>query len=89
MKRNLKLLREQVTAFLDRWKARGRKTCFWKCDRCGNENETRQPNPDDVDDRGSWDSCTQCIDCGALNFVRVYPDGRAVTKAEQIATFNN
>ena len=69
-------LRVATADINSRWKARGKKLTSYDCQHCWESIVVRQPDPDDVGDKGCWDSLTLCTQCGGLNFVLTYPDGR-------------
>jgi len=58
------------------WLKEGNKNTFYKCEHCLNLIETIQPQKKMVTSKGFWDSAMVCINCGEINFVRVYPSGK-------------
>ena len=77
-KKELKLIDEQNK----KWFLSGKKLTHYKCNHCEYPIITLQPDKDDVDSKGYWDSARQCLRCGKLNFVTVFPSGR--TKSTKI-----
>ena len=74
-------LRESAQQFNRKWKDQGGKMTTYKCGHCQAVIETRQPSPADVNEKGYWDSMTTCTSCGKLNFVCVFPDGKAAVNS--------
>lgn len=79
-KLNAKLIENQLE-YNRRCVASGSKLTSFQCQHCMEFSSTVQPKKSDVGSKGFWDSARQCIFCGKLNFVCVYPSGKtSVTK---------
>lgn len=61
--------------YMDAYMAKGGKVTEWTCQDCDNSIETPLPTPEQVTGKGFWDGMKECPECGAHNFVRVYPSG--------------
>lgn len=70
-------MREQMVGYYQRC---GEKQPFtaYICNHCKTIVPTHCPTKEQVSSKGYWDSCTQCIACGRLNFVCIWPSGRTL-----------
>jgi len=76
-KKELKKLNEANKTYMDRWLKDGNKVTTYTCQHCKKMIPTRQPKKNMVNkEKGFWDSAIICIECGNINFVRVYPSGK-------------
>ena len=63
-----------------RWLRDGKKLTTYECGHCKASVITEQPEKGDVGSKGYWDTLTECILCGEVNFVCTWPSGRTVVK---------
>lgn len=75
-KKELKKLQQDNKTYLEAWVSEGRKLTTYDCNHCGKKIKTPQPEKKQVSGKGYWDSCKTCSECGKLNFVAVYPNGK-------------
>lgn len=77
MKREeLKELKANHDSFIDTYKKAGNEVAVYICPHCKSKVETPKPrSKDECSKKGYWDSGKTCPECGAQNFVIVYPTG--------------
>lgn len=76
-----KAQKKQVMEMYADWVKRGKKLTTYFCNHCKYFIVTNQPAKNDVGSKGYWDSATECLNCGKLNFVVTYPNGKTLSKA--------
>lgn len=74
-KKELKRVRTQATAWLEKWKAAGKPTTHYVCPHCDKDIECTQPRAADCGLKGYWDGMKTCTECGAIAFVITRVDG--------------
>lgn len=78
---NIKTLRKEIAAYIEKWIKQGHRVGSYVCGHC--TNSVLIPLPDKkMVSKGKryWDSATTCLHCSELNFVAVWPDGRTEAK---------
>lgn len=83
--RKLAKLRVEVDAYLRRWVAAGKPLSDWPCPACTGVNRTTRPDEESVNERGQWDSSTNCLYCGAMAMVARRSDGSVVVNGHEFA----
>ena len=73
---------QQILSQYKKWEEAGNKMTTYFCNHCKKQISTKQPNKKMTGSEGYWDSVTICLECGKLNFVIVYPNGK--TKSKEI-----
>lgn len=66
MKPQLRKLKTQTLAYLEKWKDKGGKTGGFFCPHCNQPNQTTVPTKKDCGPKGYWDSLVTCYECGGL-----------------------
>lgn len=79
-------VKAQSAEYNYRWVLGGKKLTRYICPHCGNSVETPRPRKIDVSSKGYWDSAKTCVECGEVNFLKVWPDGK--TSIEPLFTNN-
>lgn len=79
-------LKKETADYLEQWKANGGETAFFACAHCSEILEVPKPMQNLVTAKGFWDSTKICTECGLLNHVCVYPDGK--TKVKKVADYH-
>jgi len=69
-------VKERMKVFHDRHISQGGKMTQYTCNHCEKKIPTIQPDEKLVSAKGYWDSVTTCPECGELNFVCVWTDGK-------------
>lgn len=72
-------LREQMMTFYARMVAAKKPFTGYVCNHCKHVIPTHCPTKEQVSSKGYWDSMTQCLACGRLNFVCIWPSGRTLS----------
>ena len=78
--RVLKNLRLIASDFQSRCRASGKPMSTYDCQHCFQPNKVRTPDADAVGKRGCVGGLTMCSECGELNYVVAYPDGKATAQ---------
>jgi hypothetical protein len=76
--KELKKIKDSCYKMLVQWAISGKKLGVYKCKHCKNDIPCRIPDKKDVSSKGFWDSTTICLECGNLNFVKEYPNGKTI-----------
>lgn len=66
----------KIDAMHGAWVEAGHKLASYQCPHCKKMVLTRQPEKSMVSEKGYWDSARECLHCGGLSFVCVYPSGK-------------
>ncbi len=75
-KKDVKELQKTMHEYHQKILKNGGALTYYFCHHCAEMIPTVQPTEDLVTGKGYWDSVTTCTNCGDMNFVAVYPDGR-------------
>lgn len=79
--KQLTKLREQMVSLYAKLVQNGWKFTAYRCNHCRHLIPEKCPTkPGQTGSKGYWDSMTQCVSCGRLNFVFVWPSGRTVSR---------
>lgn len=76
IKKELKKIKNGANELMVSWAMQGKKIGSYKCNHCKKDIPCRIPNEEDVSSKGYWDSTAICLECGELNFVAKYPNGK-------------
>ena len=77
--KKLEKLRDQVKVFHDKWVSRGGQLTKYKCNHCSQLIDINQPTKKQLGGRKCGGSAMICTNCGDVNFVLTYPDGKTVS----------
>lgn len=75
-KSELKKLKSDCERMHKNWLKRGKRLTTYHCNHCNDDIITTRPQKSDTGSKGYWDSATICYECGGMNFVAVWPDGK-------------
>ncbi len=67
--------KQQLERINQAWLDQGKELTCFTCPNCYRLTETRKPAPDDVADKGYWDTLTTCLHCDEIFMLIVYPSG--------------
>ena len=75
----LQKIKESHERRIARWKEDGHKVTKYQCNGCKKMIDECQPDKDSVSGKGYWDSATICVECGYINFVQTFPNGKTIS----------